>query len=125
MGAEVVNRWLTEDEIGALLPRFHGVVLSHAEASQSGVAAAALGSGIPLIATPVGGLPEQVRHGEIGVVAADADARALAAAIEQLHRDPDLYRRICQRISATRESRSMRRFVREAVAQALHAGIQR
>ena len=28
MGAEVVNRWLTEAEIGALLPRFHAIVLS-------------------------------------------------------------------------------------------------
>ena len=124
MGAEVVNRWLTEDEIGAVLLRFHAVVLPHVEASQSGVAAAALGSGVPLISTPVGGLPEQVLHGQTGIVAAHADAQSLAAAITQLYHDPELYHAICRQIVATREQRSMRRFVADVVSLALHAGVR-
>jgi glycosyltransferase involved in cell wall biosynthesis len=63
MGAEVINRWLTEAEISVLLPRFHVMVLSHVEASQSGAAAAALGAGLPVIATPVGGIIEQITDG--------------------------------------------------------------
>lgn len=122
IGAEVVNRWLTADEIGAVIPRFHAVVLSHIEASQSGVAAAALGSGVPIISTPVGGLPEQVLHGQTGIVAAHADAQSLAVAVRQLYRDPQLYELISRQIDATREQRSMQRFVADVVSHALHAG---
>ena len=119
MDAEVVNRWLTEDEIGGLTRRFHAVVLSHIDASQSGVAATALGGGIPIISTPVGGLPEQVGHGRNGLVAENADAKSLAAAITQLYNDPQLYRTLCTNISVTREQRSMRRFVDELTAAAV------
>ena len=119
MGGEVVNRWLSEEEIGVLVYRFHLVVLSHIEASQSGVAATALGAGIPVVASPVGGLPEQVKHEETGLVAARPDAAALADSIVQIYRDPRLYQRLCATIAATRESRSMQRFVTEAVNCAL------
>jgi hypothetical protein len=56
MGAEVVNRWLTEPEIGTILQRYQALVLSHIEASQSDVAATAFGAGLPVIATPDGPL---------------------------------------------------------------------
>lgn len=123
MGAEVVNRWLSEPEIAAVLPRFHAVVLSHVEASQSGVAAASLASGVPLVTTPVGGLPEQVQHGNTGIVASHADARSLAAAIAKLYYDPQLYQFICRQIVATREQRSMARFVTDVVSHALYTDV--
>lgn len=112
MGAEVINRWLTEAEIGHHLPRFHAMVLSHVEASQSGVAAAALGAGIPVIATPVGGIIEQITHGETGLIAKRADAVALADAAETMFTSPGLYAHICNRIEELRDERSMDRFVR-------------
>ena len=111
MGAEVINRWLTEAEIGHHLPRFHAMVLSHIEASQSGVAAAALGAGIPVIATPVGGIIEQITHGETGLIAKRADAVALADAAETMITSPGLYAHICNRIEELRGERSMDRFV--------------
>ena len=119
IGAEVVNRWLTDAEIGALLPRFHAMVLSHIEASQSGVAATALGCGLPVVATPVGGLVEQITDGHTGVLARRADAPALAAAIKSLLLDPQLYRTICLNIARSREQRSVARFVRDCVALAV------
>jgi glycosyltransferase involved in cell wall biosynthesis len=86
-------------------------VLAHTEASQSGIAAIAHGLGVPVIATPVGGLPEQVRDGITGLVATRADAQNLAAAIRALARDPELYRRIVAGIAETRQERSMQRFL--------------
>jgi glycosyltransferase involved in cell wall biosynthesis len=56
----VENRWVPEDEIPALLGWADGVVLSHREASQSGVAATALAARRFVVATRVGGLAEQV-----------------------------------------------------------------
>lgn len=125
MGAEVTNRWLTEAEIQFILPRFHAMVLSHIEASQSGVAAAALGAGLPVIATPVGGIIEQITDGVAGVLAQRADAQALADAAEFLASNPTLYRYICQQIVATRDDRSMARFVRECVGLVLSGNMTR
>jgi glycosyltransferase involved in cell wall biosynthesis len=119
LGAEVVNRWLSDDEIGAVLRRFDVMVLSHVEASQSGVAAAAFGAGMPVVATPVGGLIEQIFDGRTGVLALRADALALSEALEDLLLNSVLYNSICANIVATRESRSMSRFAKECIAHAL------
>ena len=118
LGAEVVNRWLAEAEIGAMLARFHAVVLSHTEASQSGVAAAAFGSGAPVIATPVGGLVEQVEDGATGVLAARVDAKALAEAAKRLLQDQALYGSIRQVLAERKGERSVSRFVERCVAAA-------
>lgn len=123
MGAEVINRWLTEAEIGALLPRFHAIVLSHIEASQSGVAAAAYGAGLPVIATPVGGIIEQVEDEVTGVLAARADAKALAEAAKRLLFKPTLYHLICHNLIALKGERSIARFVEDCVSHAVHAGL--
>ena len=119
MRAEVVNRWLTESEIAAILPRFHALVLPYTEASQSGVAAAAFGAGLPIIATPVGGLVDQVIDGSTGVIARQADARALSEAAKRLLFNENTYRTICDSIASSWEQRSMGRFVREIVSHSL------
>ena len=121
MGAKVVNRWLTAQEFGDVLDRYHAVVLSHTEASQSGVAAAAFGSSVPVVASPVGGLVEQVETGVTGVLAERADAPALAEAIKQLVLNPTFYRETCANIQRTAEQRSMKRFVSRAVSHAVQA----
>jgi glycosyltransferase involved in cell wall biosynthesis len=54
----------------------------------------ALACGLPVISTPVTGIPEAVRHRENGLLVPPGDPRALAAAIEELHRDPLLYARL-------------------------------
>ena len=59
-GVTVENRWVSEDEIGELLGWSDAVILPYREASQSGVAAAAQAAGRFVVATRVGGLPEQL-----------------------------------------------------------------
>ena len=56
----VDNRWVPEDEVGPLLSWSDALILPYREASQSGVAAAALAAGRPVVATRVGGLIEQL-----------------------------------------------------------------
>ena len=121
MDAEVVNRWLTEAEIGAALTRYHVLVLSHVEASQSGVAAASFGGGLPVVANPIGGLIEQVEDGVTGILAKRASAPALADAIQRLLTEPQLYRTICENIRKRADQRSATRFVEQVVAHALNA----
>ena len=86
-GVTVENRWVPEGEVGALLQWADALVLSHREASQSGVAAAALAAGRWVVATRVGGLGEQLA-GYPGARLCDGEPTALAAAIESLWYDP-------------------------------------
>lgn len=81
-GVTVEQRWVPERELPALLVSARAVVLPYREASQSGVAVQALALGVPVIATPVGGLPEQVRPGRGGLLAAAPTPEAFAAALE-------------------------------------------
>lgn len=116
---EIDNRWHSHREVADLLSRFHVAVLSHTGASQSGVASTALGAGVPVIVTPVGGLPEQIEHGVTGLVARRADSDALADAIANLKDDPDLYQNLLKGICDGRNGRSIVRFLEECVRHAL------
>lgn len=57
----------------------------------------AMATGLPVVASARGGLPEVVRHGETGLLVADhANPLAHAAAIEELLADPGLGQRLGQ-----------------------------
>ncbi len=61
-GVRVENRWFSDAELPGLLSWASGLVLPYREASQSGVAAMAIAAGRQVLATNVGGLPEQLGH---------------------------------------------------------------
>ncbi len=48
----------------------------------------AMAAGVPIVASAVGGIPEQVRHGQEALLVPPADAPALAGALSQLLLDP-------------------------------------
>jgi len=81
----VENRWVAEDEIGALFGWADGVVLPYTEASQSGVAAAAFAAGRRVLATRVGGIADQLA-GETLALLCDPTPGALARGIGELAR---------------------------------------
>ena len=90
-GVTIQNGWVDDAEISDALIDADAVVLPYIEASQSGVAASAFSAALPVIATPVGGLVEQVADGETGLIAEDVTAEALAASIMRLVASPKLY----------------------------------
>ena len=95
-GVSVTNRWVGEGEIADFLRGTDLVILPYIEASQSGVAASALAAGVPLVATPVGGLTEQVIHGRTGLVARGMSPSDIAASIESLLGSPASYEALSQ-----------------------------
>ncbi len=109
-GVQVENRWVPEAEIGALLAWADAVVLSHTEASQSGVAAAAVAARRWVVATRVGGLVEQLQDEPLARLAAP-DAQSLAGAIASLVTDPP------QRTADHRAGRSWRDLAAKLIAQ--------
>jgi glycosyltransferase involved in cell wall biosynthesis len=84
-GVTVENRWVPEDEVAGLLAWADVVVLSHTEASQSGVAAAAMSAGRWVVATRVGGLVEQVSMTQRACLC-EPDPASLAAALREVLR---------------------------------------
>ncbi len=82
-GVTVENRWVPEDEIGGLLGWSDALALTYREASQSGVAAAAISARRFVISTSVGGLAEQLRDEPAAILCAP-DARSIAVAIARL-----------------------------------------
>lgn len=87
------NRWIPEHEVAAIFNAADLVIAPCLEASQSGVVESAYGMGLPVVVTPVGGLCEQVIHGETGLIATAATSEALAQAILALVTDDALYQR--------------------------------
>jgi glycosyltransferase involved in cell wall biosynthesis len=114
LGATVVNRWLSDDEVGQLLMHQDVAVLTHVEASQSGVISAAMGAGLPVVTTPVGGLAHQVKSRGAGLVSASNDAEAVADCIRALALDHTLYNRILDQIESY-DAFSMQCFLRTVI----------
>ena len=54
----------------------------------------AMAAGTPVVASAVGGIPDQVRHGKEGLLVPPGDTSAIADAILDLLRDPDRARRL-------------------------------
>jgi glycosyltransferase involved in cell wall biosynthesis len=80
--------WSTAAEREALYRSHDVLCCAYDEASQSGVVCDAFSWGMPVIVTPVGALPEQVRSGG-GWVLSDMSAAALTRQLDLLCRHPE------------------------------------
>lgn len=111
LGALVDAQWQSETDLSDALSRCHVVAATYREASQSGLIAVANAAQRPSLATPVGALPEQVRDGVTGLIAARPDARAIADCLVRLAMEPDLAPRLAQGLAQAAPGRSMASFV--------------
>jgi glycosyltransferase involved in cell wall biosynthesis len=66
--------------------------------------------GLPVAATPVGGLREQVLHGEVGALADAVDAASLASAIKHVFAKHD---HMLARIAMRKGARSPEKFMEQ------------
>ena len=65
-GIELVNKWIDDEKVEEYFNRADFLVVPYVEATQSGVIMVAYSFSMPVIATRVGGLPEQVMDGKTG-----------------------------------------------------------
>lgn len=91
---EVHDEYVSYELREELVARSAVVVLPYLEATQSGVIPVAYTHRKPVVATTVGGLPEQVEDGVTGFLVPPADASALAEKIVLLLRSPELRKRL-------------------------------
>lgn len=85
------HAWLTgtSDGVAELMRCMDVFVLPSMNEGVSNTILEAMASGLPVVATNVGGNPELVRNGETGKLVPRADAEALAAALVAYVRQPD------------------------------------
>jgi glycosyltransferase involved in cell wall biosynthesis len=86
---EIENRWVNDAEIPDMLKGAMTLVLPYTSATQSGVVAVAASLGLPVIATRVGGLPEQITDGYSGILVAPGSVEQLTNAIERVIANPE------------------------------------
>lgn len=87
----VLLEYMTAADVVVLASSQEGYPLSGIEA---------ISLGMPLVATQVGGLPELVEDGVTGWLVPPGDARALAATIERVLKDPETRRVVAERGAA-------------------------
>ena len=80
---KVFNRYIDDEEVPAFFSAADLCVLPYKSATQSGITAIALHFGLPLVATPVGGLAESIERPGIGLMTDGISAEAVAEAIRK------------------------------------------
>lgn len=87
---EIINRFVSMDELSELIGCSLFVVCPYKDATQSGVVQNTFSMDIPLIVTQVGALPVSVTDGITGLVVPPNDIESLAKAIIRLAEDTKL-----------------------------------
>jgi len=95
----IVNRWVDDAEVAPFFQQATLAVLPYTTASQSGVIPLAATFRVPVIATTVGALPEQIQSGETGLLVKPNSVDELADAMETLLNRPELAARLGENLS--------------------------
>ncbi len=83
----IVDEFIPNQDVRLYYSAADVVVLPYLSATQSGIVQIAYHFNKPLITTDVGGLPDEVRHGETGFVVPAGNPKALADAIVSFFRE--------------------------------------
>jgi len=97
----IVDRYVPNEEVARYFQAADLVLQPYRSATQSGIAQIALACGRPVLATRVGGLPEQIEDGVSGLLVPPEAPAALAAAIRRYFAE-DLATRLAPGIAAAR-----------------------
>ena len=101
---EIVNRWIPDDEVDIYFRQADLVVAPYTSASQSGVVAIATSLGIPVVASRVGGLCDQIDHERTGILVEPASVEDLTNWCLRLIRDPVLAAQLAQQAKRRAQS---------------------
>ncbi|WP_418320791.1 glycosyltransferase family 4 protein [Piscinibacter sakaiensis] len=99
---ELYEEYVPRARVHELFTRAQVIVMPYIDATQSGVAAMAMGFGKPVVATNVGSISEMIVHNSTGILVAPRDSNALANAIQFLITDNPRYQEL---VSNVRDAR--------------------
>ncbi|MCP4546164.1 MAG: glycosyltransferase [bacterium] len=118
---QVVDRYVPNEEVAEWFAAADLVLQPYHSATQSGIAQIAHAFGLPVVATAVGGLPEQIEDGKTGILTPPGDVVALAAALNRFF-DEELGPEMADEIT-----RAAERFSWSGLVEGLHelvAGVE-
>lgn len=115
-GVELPLAMLGSLPAATIMPRWDLFVLASSSEGFPLVTLEAMALGLPVIATAVGGIPEQIDHLETGILVRPEDPEALAHWIVRLRDDDDLRRRL----GAAARERAHSLFTVERQAEGMH-----
>jgi glycosyltransferase involved in cell wall biosynthesis len=98
LDSEIKNRGLTDhvfltgyrDDVPSVLAASDVLVLPSFREGTPRVIIEAMACGLPVVATDIAGIPEQVEHGESGYLIPTGDSEALASRLDELLSNPTL-----------------------------------
>jgi glycosyltransferase involved in cell wall biosynthesis len=108
-------RYIPDSETPLFFCSADACVLPYKTATQSGIIAIAHHFEIPVIATPVGGLPEALRHGKAGMIVKGVDIQEIAYGINEFF-DKDLASRYIEGVRALKKELSWTELARDIIA---------
>jgi len=82
--------WVSDERVGDFFSEIDFLVLPYTQASQSGVIPLSYGFSKPVVASAVGGIPEQVKHMKTGILVEPGNVRQLADSVVLLISDQKL-----------------------------------
>lgn len=89
-GIRIVNKWIADEDVEKYFTQADILVVPYIDASQSGVILTGYGFSMPVIATNIGGLPEQVINNKTGILVEPNNIDDLAKTCIYLINQPDL-----------------------------------
>lgn len=89
---EIRHRFIPDAELAELIQGAYCAICPYKDATQSGVVMSAFAFNLPIIATNVGALPEQVLHNRYGLIVSPCDSQALVNAMVELVVHPEKIR---------------------------------
>ncbi len=96
----VADRYVPNEQVPLYFSAADVVVLPYTNVTQSGVVQLAFGSGVPVITTRIGGLPEAVKDGKTGLLVEPANSQVLAQAIVRCFQTPELLNQLRDNVHA-------------------------
>ncbi len=93
---ELINDFIEPERAVTLFEACSCLIAPYLDATQSGVIAASLANGRPVIASDVGALGEVVEHGRNGLLVKPNDPAELAAAMKAILTEPALFEGLAQ-----------------------------
>jgi glycosyltransferase involved in cell wall biosynthesis len=109
------------DGVGARLQKANAILITSRCEGLGRITIEAMRSGVPIVATNAGGIPELIENGRTGVLYAPGDAAALAEAIEHLIASPQY----AAGLGAAAKQWASQRYGAEQFADAIEAALRR
>ncbi|MCH2231997.1 MAG: glycosyltransferase [Crocinitomicaceae bacterium] len=108
------NNYIGDDEVSSYFSAADVCILPYKGATQSGITAISHHFDLPIIATDVGGLRENTRHNETGLIVKEPDGHLIANSIKQYF-NKDLKSKFSNQIAQDKTENSWENFAKKII----------